>query len=1190
MPNEGDVPRTSLDTGVDKNIPEANIRSEKLKGGVANKENKISGAANKQRRSWTMMQIDSAVASEIIPTKSAKLAMYGIGLNRKNDFRLPDLTSRLSRKIEGDFSDEVHKGPLVSRVRGFDIQSQSMRMITANAALGSFQFQKTQVLPYMRRNLSLGYQKVDLLKRVVGSIGSLEKAMIAKLEAIKMNTSAPESAKSSLFRQIKDEMRAQQIKKIASNLSDVVLQGYNATYKKHVAPITKRLHEIISDPTKKGGVNGVIGTVTRKVNELRHTTKAIENDTTHTGIIGKVKSVGAKLASKGLSPVVSIGQKVSLPEGINKFVSGRIAGTTEFMSKANPFEAPKRDAEPSPHIEAGSLSVLGKSASKDTKLVALMSTWYKESTHDNTKIIDHLKHIRHNTDGGLPSPTGRKMSSTRRPIRAIPKPVLPPDHPLHEATTGLTHTFNELKEKVSAMSDNRHIGDKVHAASDRIRSKIKDISTARKNSVAAKLHETREKKKTTAIKHTKAVKTPKITTPTRHIPIIHSRDRKPAITKMTTAGTVTTVVGKNKSDKEQGTSWRTMGAGAIGQAVGDKATRLAGRALKGTAKLGWKATKGTAKFAGRTGLKMVKAAPRAIATTARVGGSVAKVGGKVAWQGAKLGGRAALGATRFAGGLAMGAGRAALGGLGRGALTFAKSGAGMGLGVGLAGAGVNYLSDKYLTGGKKRAGKTLGTAMEYGALGATIGSVIPGLGTAVGGAIGAAVGTLVANSDYVAKAFHTVGDGISSMSKSVMSAGDSFAKGAGEALSAFKKKIGEFAAAAGSAVSSGASAVGGAISSGASAVGGAISSGVSKTYGAVKGYVGAAVSGLDSMVDKVIGYEGATGKVNVDQGGTTKYGVSQKGTGMSPDKIKSLTKEDAIGIYKNKYYKPIAGLLGGLSTPAQLIALDMAINSGPNAVKKLIAASNGDPQKMMDYRVNFYNSLASKDPAKHGSSLKGWMNRLGKLAADVNASGGHVSVGGSTPSPSSGTNVLAKGAKSSTPAAGSKNTPVTARDKLWAGAKTSTVMKDPNAKPVSNEAPIVAPGLLGGANTTTKTMAAKPTTATKLADNKSDHPTPEKVVTKPTTTEKKQTNDASTDVSKHIEKLAQSVDKHAAAVSAHTGAVKDHSTKVAEVKVGDTKTTNKTLIANKTNQPTANPGTFVTMSMKKVLVRTGLSA
>lgn len=58
---------------------------------------------------------------------------------------------------------------------------------------------------------------------------------------------------------------------------------------------------------------------------------------------------------------------------------------------------------------------------------------------------------------------------------------------------------------------------------------------------------------------------------------------------------------------------------------------------------------------------------------------------------------------------------------------------------------------------------------------------------------------------------------------------------------------------------------------------------------------------------------------------------------------------------------------------------DAAVNHGVGYAKKLMAASGGDPKKMLELRRAEYARLAKADPAKYGDDLAGWTNRMRKL-------------------------------------------------------------------------------------------------------------------------------------------------------------------------------------------------------------------
>lgn len=118
-------------------------------------------------------------------------------------------------------------------------------------------------------------------------------------------------------------------------------------------------------------------------------------------------------------------------------------------------------------------------------------------------------------------------------------------------------------------------------------------------------------------------------------------------------------------------------------------------------------------------------------------------------------------------------------GLAKGALSIGKMGKGLLKGGLLGIAGDMALDtadggiDKYTKKGglANRAGHTA-TAAGRGAMwGATIGSVIPGLGTAVGAGIGAAAGAIYENSDLLTKGFHTISKSLFGKNSHINSAG-----------------------------------------------------------------------------------------------------------------------------------------------------------------------------------------------------------------------------------------------------------------------------------------------------------------------------------------------------------------------------------------------------------------------------------
>ena len=145
-----------------------------------------------------------------------------------------------------------------------------------------------------------------------------------------------------------------------------------------------------------------------------------------------------------------------------------------------------------------------------------------------------------------------------------------------------------------------------------------------------------------------------------------------------------------------------------------------------------------------------------------------------------------------------------------------------------------------------------------------------------------------------------------------------------------------------------------------------------------------------AIIEDILIQEGGD-KVVVDTGGTTKWGISEK-TGMSPDEIKALTKDDAIEFYMKEYYLPLKRL------PAELlhICIDSAVNMGRRQMVRLLQRASGltgdavdghlgpqtyaaaqtcTPGEFREQRFLFYENLVNAQPEKYEKYRMGWLRR-----------------------------------------------------------------------------------------------------------------------------------------------------------------------------------------------------------------------
>ena len=137
-------------------------------------------------------------------------------------------------------------------------------------------------------------------------------------------------------------------------------------------------------------------------------------------------------------------------------------------------------------------------------------------------------------------------------------------------------------------------------------------------------------------------------------------------------------------------------------------------------------------------------------------------------------------------------------------------------------------------------------------------------------------------------------------------------------------------------------------------------------------------SDFGSIVSKVLDIEG--GYVANDAGkGETNFGINRT---ANPDvDVKNLTREQAVALYKDRYWNGI----GADSLPANIraIAFDAAVNQGVSTANRLVAAAGGDPEKLIELRRAEYQKLIERNPEKYGKYEKSWMSRLDQLSANL---------------------------------------------------------------------------------------------------------------------------------------------------------------------------------------------------------------
>ena len=160
------------------------------------------------------------------------------------------------------------------------------------------------------------------------------------------------------------------------------------------------------------------------------------------------------------------------------------------------------------------------------------------------------------------------------------------------------------------------------------------------------------------------------------------------------------------------------------------------------------------------------------------------------------------------------------------------------------------------------------------------------------------------------------------------------------------------------------------------------------TRGGVKGAVpsGAAPSaGSDfgSIVRGVLKTEGGYTAIDGNSGAPANFGINQR---ANPDiDVKNLTKDQAVQIYKSRYWDAIGG--DNLPAAMRATAFDAAVNQGVPWTKAALQQAGGDVAKFNQLRGERYRDIVANDPSQ-GKYLSNWLSRIpGDPSADRGGDG-----------------------------------------------------------------------------------------------------------------------------------------------------------------------------------------------------------
>lgn len=796
--NDG-TEHTHIDQSVDLPIEKPQVSPEKYDKGIADSPRPNTESEDSLMPETTLNDIERMVNAKVLGNRDQKLVQFGIQLDRKNDFRLRTLSERLGDRLSRTYQREMTTGATPQKIRNFDIQAQTIQQIVANTALSSLQFQKTKTLPYMRKNLALSYHRNELLKKMVSGIAHLETSIVSKLEAIKMNTAAPEVKKNKggFFTKLRADIKEARRKKIANNIANVSLFQYDKLWKKYANPLFTSIDKIMHTDGPKGGFNGTAGFLTTKLNRMRHQVRQAA-DATPTNAFDRIKVRAAQMASAGLNQSVRLGQKIHVGAGVNSVVSKPLRAVSSFMGLVDPFGGHgfvrNPNAQPIPQTSGTPGSHTPDIATN--ALTRILAAWKKDYRQDQDTVIGHLAAIQDLLSGhqGPPSsgpigpiypsgPSSPKPSglgpvagpaSSSRSIRAtvaaklgaLPKPSIPRVNIRFPKGPNRSTLINAMAAaRANTVSAGVLAGAAVGAGLPLLGGLTHHVSSGIAHGVHA------------LVGHAHVV-APHIATAghslenrlMQGIDTLHGhahtvKEKTAPHWEKIRSGvqSLSTKIGKmgeslkvdkkktERTEKTQRNFWTSLlkkpstRKGSYEDLHGHDHDGEDPKSWRDKVKGYWDRNKGRGVVGGATqsykNSSLSKIAGWAGGAAMFAGKSALKYG----WKGGKF-----LAKNGLKAGASV-AGKAGMGALRMGG-GFLKGGGG----VAIAGMIGKHFVDKYTTGKTRRVGDTLADAASWGATGFMLGGPI-------GAAIGAGVGVAIANSDYVIKGFQKLGSGLSKL-------------------------------------------------------------------------------------------------------------------------------------------------------------------------------------------------------------------------------------------------------------------------------------------------------------------------------------------------------------------------------------------------------------------------------------------
>jgi uncharacterized protein (TIGR02594 family) len=406
--------------------------------------------------SFVLQDIEKSLAQGVLAMPKMTTDQFTLKSSQRSEFTMP----RTITSIIGRSSEDVREQNASKRgahIRKFDVESQALRTVQANALASTYQFKRAVELPYMRKTLALDYQKTNLLRDIVRSIGTLQNALVSKLDAVKVNTGSAVPRKWSQWKLFKRDLATRNRARVVGNVSDFIMDGWERRFNKYVMPQTARVSNFFKDPNKAQGINGLRRNLTGKLNQIRHSVAPVAARDDATGVIGKTKVALARGANAALRRIIPASHALEMTPEQNKAASAQVHRIIDPVSKLNPFARARAAVSTAPE-----------------DLFKAFVSWRSEYTENSKNSLDALHDIAGRIGGGDGSAPKSRPMFRRKPVttRRLPDQHLP------SAGTPL-HLSDPTESLVSKTEDMLHTATSERMASARPTSSGQSIRRGR---------------------------------------------------------------------------------------------------------------------------------------------------------------------------------------------------------------------------------------------------------------------------------------------------------------------------------------------------------------------------------------------------------------------------------------------------------------------------------------------------------------------------------------------------------------------------------------------------------------------------------------------------------------------------------------------------------------------------------------